>query len=470
MNGVNGANGAHSGFSASKPTRDSRDGESGEFFNRSISARRVRERRVKIGDEKVARVASIPAGIMKRVVASGVLVLALASCGQGESPGPDDGGTSRAPQGGSTAATGGAGGTAAGGTAGSPQGTGPGGTSGESSESTGGTSTTGGSGAGGTSAGGAAMGGSGGGAVGMSGGSANGGGAATGGEATSTGGGSDGGASGGGGSAASGGAEGGAAPGGAAGSAGSGGESQSPPGCGPVTPVPEAVRERLDLDPFYRKHVDANGVPVLASDAPDDEALILACELLNNMLSQRDDVRQELIRRKARFAIIGKNEGTADIPEYGYRNRPQEDIDYINQRARGLGGIVASCGEENILCLQGDRYYNESICVHEFAHTISLYGAYSADDDFEDALKASFDAAVASGILEQTYRGENLQEYWAEGVQDWYGTNASSNPPNGVHNHVNTRAELADYDPTLHALIGTIFPESVDWGDCHVDP
>src|SRR5690606_17016090 len=109
--------------------------------------------------------------------------------------------------------------------------------------------------------------------------------------------------------------------------------------------------------------------------------------------------------------------GTADIPEYGYREKSQSDIDYINERARGLGGIVASCGEENILCLSGDRYRRESICVHEFAHTISMYGAYSADDEFQDKLEEAYESARASGILQNTYRSENIQQYWAEGVQ-----------------------------------------------------
>ncbi|MFO7179693.1 MAG: hypothetical protein DIU78_013425 [Pseudomonadota bacterium] len=413
---------------------------------------------------------------MKRLVASGVLALVFASCGQGESQDLDGGDPSGAPQGGSQATSGVGGAGGSGGMAGAAS-TGQGSTSGGSSATTGGAGsgdalggmsgeagTTGGNASGGTSPGGAAMGG-GGVAPGTSGGTANGGSSATGGEATSRGGADAGGTAG---SPTNGEAgEGGAPSGGAAGSAGSDDGSESE--CGPVTPVPDAVRERLRLDPFYKKHVDAKGLPVLSSDAPQDEALILACKLLNNMLSKRDDVRQALIKNGARFAIIGKDEGTADIPEYGYRNRPQEDIDYINQRARGLGGIVASCGEENILCLQGDRYYNESICVHEFSHTISMYGVYSAERGFEAALEASFDAAIASGILDRTYRRENLQEYWAEGVQDWYDTNASSNPPNGIHNHVNTRAELADFDPTLYALVESVFPESTDWGDCHVD-
>lgn len=252
-----------------------------------------------------------------------------------------------------------------------------------------------------------------------------------------------------------------------AGTAGAGGGTSGE--CTEVTAVPDAVRSRLDLDAFYEKHVDARGLSILSSAEPSDESLLLACRLLNNMLSTRDDVREELIRRKARFAIIGKDEGTADIPEYGYRDGPQEDIDYINERARGLGGIVASCGEENILCLSGDRYPRESICVHEFSHTIATYGLYSAEDGFEDALEDAYDAALASGILDDSYRNSNLQEYWAEGVQDWYDTNDWSSPPNGIHNSVNTRVELESYDPTLYELVAEVFPEVVVWGECRAD-
>jgi hypothetical protein len=253
---------------------------------------------------------------------------------------------------------------------------------------------------------------------------------------------------------------------GSAGAAGMGGQGGSAGACTEVTPVPEAVRTRLSLDPFYEKHVDARGLSVLGSAEPSDESLRLACKLVNNMLSQRDDVRQELIRRKARFAIIGKDEGTAEIPEYGYRDGPQEDIDYINQRARGLGGLVASCGEENILCLDADRYPRESICVHEFSHTISTYGLYSAEDGFEAALEAAYDAALASGILDDSYRNSSLQEYWAEGVQDWYDTNDWADPPNGIHNQVNTRVELEAYDPTLYAMVADVSPADVAWGEC----
>ena len=243
-------------------------------------------------------------------------------------------------------------------------------------------------------------------------------------------------------------------------------EEVEPGACARIGEVPDAIRRDFSLDPFYRKYADANGLPVLSSAAPDDASLTRACKLAVNMLSRRPDVRTKLVELRARFVVIGRNEGTADIPEYGFRDKPQQEKDAINARARGLGGQAASCGEENLMCESVDRYPTESICVHEFSHTIGQ-GVYELDHGFGDRLHAAFDAARTNGILAGSYRAANPDEYWAEGVQDWYGTNAQSSPPDGVHNAVNTRRELEASDPALLALIGDVFPSDVAWSDCH---
>ena len=38
--------------------------------------------------------------------------------------------------------------------------------------------------------------------------------------------------------------------------------------------------------------------------------------------------------------------------------------------AAGMGGLLTSCGEENLLRLEKDRYRGRDICQHEFAHNI----------------------------------------------------------------------------------------------------
>jgi len=270
------------------------------------------------------------------------------------------------------------------------------------------------------------------------------------------------GSSGGGAGAAGTGGSAGAGAGGAAGSSGAAGSGGNPNAC-QVGPVPEAIRQSWDVNPFYQKYADANGIPILSSAAPPDNTLVLACQLVIEMVSMRDDVRLALIDNQVFFAMLGVDEQTNEIPEYSYLD------DSINTRARGLGGNPGLCAEESILCGSTDRWRGESICVHEFAHTISLYGLYDADPTFEDRLRAAYQSAESAGLFENTYAMENEQEYWGEGVQDWYYTNLESATPNGVHGPIDKREELESYDPVLYDLIGELLSPDVSWDDCYRD-
>jgi hypothetical protein len=249
---------------------------------------------------------------------------------------------------------------------------------------------------------------------------------------------------------------------GKAGAGGSGGGVIDPSFC-VVGPVPADLRQDWDIDPFYQKYANANGIPILTSNQPPDNTLVLACQLVIEMVRERDDVRLALIDNQVHFAIVGVNELTNDIPEYSYMP------DSINTRARGLGGNPGLCAEESILCGSTDRWRGESICVHEFAHTISLYGLYDADPTFEDRLTAAYQSARSAGLFQNTYAMENEQEYWGEGVQDWYYTNLESATPNGVHGPIDKREELESYDPVLYDLIDELLPLDVSWDDCYRD-
>ena len=50
------------------------------------------------------------------------------------------------------------------------------------------------------------------------------------------------------------------------------------------------------------------------------------------------------------------------------------------------------------------------------------------------------------------------REYLAEGAQSYFDCNDEQNPPNGIHNHINTRTELKSYDPVLYGFLKEIFP------------
>ena len=162
----------------------------------------------------------------------------------------------------------------------------------------------------------------------------------------------------------------------------------------------------------------------------------------------------------AKVVVMAKTEVTTDVPEHAFlKNDPVTDWD---KRARGLGGDredpTTSCAEENVLCLEGDRYWEEDILVHEFAHAIHQLGIVPVYPEIDIELKNALDAALAEGKWVDTYAGSNIYEYWAEGVQSWFNVNKERDPVDGVHNAVNTREELQTYDPVLYSIIAKYFP------------
>jgi hypothetical protein len=218
-----------------------------------------------------------------------------------------------------------------------------------------------------------------------------------------------------------------------------------------VGELPKDLRDKLNLDPFYQKYLDLAGVPLLSSEKVSDKALVEAAYLIRQMLSNREDVLKEMVKNRVRFVVMAPTEMTTDVPE----QRNMTPKEYWDRRARGLGGRITSCGEENLLNLKGDRYRNENILIHEFSHAIHRFGLGGLDRKFDGRLRETYKAAIDQRLWNDTYAATNHEEYWAEGVQSYFDCN---NPPNrGVHNGVNTREKLKEYDPRLFELIDDSF-------------
>jgi peptidyl-prolyl cis-trans isomerase A (cyclophilin A) len=114
---------------------------------------------------------------------------------------------------------------------------------------------------------------------------------------------------------------------------------------------------------------------------------------------------------------------------------------------------VVSCAEENVLCYPNDPYSTENILIHEFAHAIHGTAGQALGADFDKRLRAAYENAKETGLFKDTYAGSNASEYWAEAVQDWFDDNRQND---SLHNHVNTRAELKEYDPQLAELVAEV--------------
>jgi hypothetical protein len=220
-----------------------------------------------------------------------------------------------------------------------------------------------------------------------------------------------------------------------------------------VGPVPEALRQRLELAPFYQKHISVAGFPIVGSAKVSDHALREAAWIVRNVVGPRDDLLQAMAANKVRLVVMAWDEYTTDVPEHS-RMEPKV---FWDRRARGLGATlrnpVVSCAEENLLCYPRDPYSTENILIHEFAHAIHGTAGKALGRDFDRRLRAAFKNATEQGLFKGTYAGTNASEYWAEAVQSWFDNNREND---SLHNHVNTRAELKEYDPELAKLVAEV--------------
>ncbi len=221
-----------------------------------------------------------------------------------------------------------------------------------------------------------------------------------------------------------------------------------------VAPIPESLRAEFRLAPFYQRHLLVGALPVVGSSHLSDAALREAAWIIRRMLDGRDDLLAAMAANRTRVAIMAWNEFTTDIPEHAHL-QPRV---YWDRRARGLGATptapAVSGAEENLLDYPGDPYPTENILIHEFAHAIHAMGLSRTDPTFDPRLAAAFQEATRRGLWKGTYAATNHEEYWAEIVQSWFDDNREND---SLHNHVDTRAELVDYDPAGAALCREVF-------------
>ena len=218
----------------------------------------------------------------------------------------------------------------------------------------------------------------------------------------------------------------------------------------------------LELNPFYKKCLNYDGYLICSSGKVSDYAIREAAHLIEMMLAKRPDLLEALAAGGSRMTIMAHDEYTTDVPEHsGIPKRSGKTKDWWDRRARGLGGSekdpVASCGEENLLCFDGDPYHEENILIHEFAHTIHLRALNRLDPTFDQRLRKIWKQALEEGKWAGKYASVAHTEYFAEGVQSWFNNNRK---PDHDHNHVDTRKELREYDPRLAKMLEGIFGDT----------
>jgi alpha-glucosidase len=226
----------------------------------------------------------------------------------------------------------------------------------------------------------------------------------------------------------------------------------------------------VSIDPpekdFFSKRLDFHGIPIKAHKVVFDDALYAAYDrlslLFTNLLTKQPMVVSNLVTRGAALHIIGRDQVTTDLPEWRH-DKGRKLVEYNgltrDQRTRGMGGLLTSCGEENLLKLTKDRYRGRDICLHEFSHSVLNNGC-------PREIKARFATqrtnSLAKGLWVKSYAGSNVDEFFAELTMWYFGTHGDLSmtgpkPANG-------REGLMKYDPEAFALMDDFYSGRVDVG------
>ncbi len=223
---------------------------------------------------------------------------------------------------------------------------------------------------------------------------------------------------------------------------------------------------------FYTKSLSVLGLPILGSNNVDDRALFATFEVVGNLIVNNAALVGTMTGGAARLVIIGARttdtlgqantfaaweERLTDLPEFAFLRgtttfdgRPWEPV-------RGAGGTIgnpaAAFGEENILRFANDPYGGQqSILVHEFAHSLMNIGWQGPLANFTAQWQAAFDNAVAGNLWSGLYARSNTAEYFAELTQIYF--NVKQPQGAGIPT---TRDGLMTYDPVAYNTLTNLF-------------
>lgn len=183
----------------------------------------------------------------------------------------------------------------------------------------------------------------------------------------------------------------------------------------------------------FDKYLDSDGIAIFANQQTSSEALVRAAELVDNMLTNRPDIRDAMVENRYQVVIVGKSERSFDLAPYEQLQGRYPEAYEAAGGPRGLGGSAffpTLFPEEGLLCLDIDLYLDYSVSVHEFAHTIddALTNASrfaQTQPSFRVLLAAAYEQARTSLLWEQTYAISSAIEFWAETVTIWMGVYGS---------------------------------------------
>ena len=190
----------------------------------------------------------------------------------------------------------------------------------------------------------------------------------------------------------------------------------------------------LGLDLKFQKHLEVDGVFVVAPSEVTDEKMVQAREIITGMLANRADMLEAMAYYNTRIYIDD------DAKSAAFR---------IQTSAAQWWG--ANVPETETYCY---------VFIHEFAHVIHFALEDQTDgEEFNAKLQALYDAALTAGLWNDQYASTNTSEYWAEIVTYWFEERV-------VTTEGATQLKVADYDPEAVKLVEELFGNATVPSEC----
>ena len=231
-----------------------------------------------------------------------------------------------------------------------------------------------------------------------------------------------------------------------------------------------AVYTNIPYISFYTQFVTSEtGIVVKGDDTVDLISLEAAADQIDVLLSKTETgIAENMEKYGCSLAVYSPHQNVYMIPEHrgGFRN-DMYDVE-------GYGGnlynnCVSSIAEQNIIrtrnasdWYENTMYRNENILIHEFGHCVRSVGMDLLDDPtLKSEFQAVYSHAKREGLWPNTYAIGNSDEFFATMCTVWFNVMAEASSWNdGTRCPVNTRIELAQYDPLTYEFFSKILPDT----------
>ncbi len=221
----------------------------------------------------------------------------------------------------------------------------------------------------------------------------------------------------------------------------------------------------LGLNTTYTKYINCTGIPVVGSANVPDQALQIASETTEFMLTGIGTIRSKLISGGAYIILYEAGLTLNDVLESGGNQQESSAGVYKFDPNNGLNFLISPV--LNLVCDAGVGQAEGNILVHELGHMIDIGGIRQLDASFATSLSTTFSNARAAGKWDNTYAATNKEEYFAETVTIWYGSNwIGPEGGDGVRNDIGTRGKLQSYDAGAYNLLNSRITSLTDMPGC----